>query len=286
MARAPDPDGLRYARYWEPVLAGATGRLLERIEVEATGRSHGPPAAMTLLDLGAGTGSLAFSAAERWPQARIVAVDASAGMLSVARHRVAERWPDEAADRFGWLAADASSVPLDDASVDVVASSFMLQLVPDRRAVLREAWRVLRPGGVLGFVTWMADELSMAADIEFDEAVYDLGLDDPEAARSDDEGEDYESTAEAQSDLDAVGFEDAIVRQDRLQHAWAPAEYRTFKEEYDERDLFESLAAADRARLRRRVDERWSGLPDEAFVLDAPLISVTARRPRLRGEGR
>ena len=84
-------------------------------------------------------------------------------------------------ERFEWIVADAAAMPLADASVDVILCAFMLQLASDRRAVLREVGRVLRPGGWLGIVTWLADELALAPDLEFDEAVYDLGLEDPEA---------------------------------------------------------------------------------------------------------
>src|SRR3989304_3978142 len=58
--------------------------------------------------------------------------------------------------RFVTAAADA--IPLPEASVDVAVSSFVLQLVPDRLAALREIRRVLRPGGRLAYATWLADD--------------------------------------------------------------------------------------------------------------------------------
>ena len=274
-----DPDALRYATHWEPVLAPSGRRLLERVVAVDAGRSAVGSQRPTVLDLGAGTGSLALAAAERWPGAHLICVDASAGMLSVARHRVASRGPGGAPASFEWLAADAAAMPLADASADVVLSAFMLQLVPDHRGVLREARRVLRPGGVLGFVTWLAEDLLLDADAEFDEAVYDLELDDPTVDRHEPDADEYESLAEAEADLVATGFAEVMVEADRLGYTWTRGQYRVFKEEFDERELMTSLSTADRARLLARVDERWAALPDAAFAMSAPLVSATARQP-------
>ena len=43
------------------------------------------------------------------------------------------------------------AIPVDDATVDVVISNGVINLAPDKRAVMAEAMRVLRPGGVLQF---------------------------------------------------------------------------------------------------------------------------------------
>jgi SAM-dependent methyltransferase len=281
---SPDPDSLRYAEHWEPVLTAPSARLLERVATrlrdpgaESRRQPDGAEPRL-LLDVGTGTGSLALAAAALWPGATIVGLDASAGMLSLARHRAVASWPGQS-ERFRWLAADAAEMPLGDASVDVAVSSFALQLVDDRRAVLREIGRVLRPEGLFGFVTWLRDDAWMAPDVEFDEAVYDLDLEEPEADAREPEEREYEDPGEAAAELEAEGFVAVEALSDSLEFRWRRAEYRAFKEEYDERDLLESLSAADRARLLARVDERWAALPDDAFVLRAPLVWATARRP-------
>jgi SAM-dependent methyltransferase len=53
----------------------------------------------------------------------------------------------------GALIADAAALPLDDASVDGVLCSNLLEHTPDARAVIREIERVLRPGG-WGYISW------------------------------------------------------------------------------------------------------------------------------------
>ena len=274
-SRPPDPEALGYEVHWQPVLAGPVLRLLDRLHGAAdalltiAGATSGQPP--TLLDVGTGTGNLALAASSRWPGASVVGLDASAAMLSVARLRGSQR--------ARWLVADAAAMPLATSSVDVVASAFVLQLVADRRAVLEEACRVLRPGGSLGFVTWIADEVVMVADAEFDEAVYDLELDDPEPGFREPKPGDYEDLEEARAELVSAGFADVDVRSDELRFTWSRDGYLDFKEAFDERDLYETLADADRARLRARVLERWERLDADAFTLHAPLVSALARRP-------
>ena len=277
-APAPDPAGLRYARHWEPVLAAPGARLLERVAalLELSAAASTPA---LVLDLGTGTGSLALAAALRWPSARIVGLDASAAMLSAARHRTAEEGAPAGPGRFEWIVADAAAMPLADASVDVVLCAFMLQLASDRRAVLREVGRVLRPGGWLGIVTWLADELALAPDLEFDEAVYDLGLEDPEAEVEAPPPDDIADAATLRAELETAGFTAVDAQPDRLEFGWSRREYLDFKADYDEWDLLDSLSSRDRSRLRERLVERWAALPDEAFTLRAPLVAATARWP-------
>jgi SAM-dependent methyltransferase len=232
-----------------------------------------------VLDLGTGTGSLALAAARRWPSARIVGLDASAAMLSVARQRTEDDAAPAGPGRFEWTVADAAAMPLADASVDVVLCAFMLQLASDRPTVLREVGRVLRPGGWLGIVTWLADELALAPDLEFDEAVYDLGLDDPGVDAEVPPPDDIADPATLRAEMETAGFTDVDAQPDGLEFGWTREEYLDFKASYDEWDLFESLSSGDRSRLRERLAERWAALPDEAFTLRAPLVAATARQP-------
>ena len=267
--RPPDPDSLRYARHWEPVLAGPARRALARIT----------PVPGTFLDLGAGTGSLALAAAARWPAASIFALDASAGMLSVARQRAADEGHDP--ERFTWLPADAADIPLDASSVDAVASSFVLQLPDDRRAVLAEVRRVLRPGGVFAFVTWLAEELELPAEKRFLDVLEALGIEE----EAEEEGfrnprpRDFHSLEQARDELAAAGFAGIEVGLDELRHAWTADSYLAYKEHYDEHELFESLDAAVRERLRSELAQRLAPLPAAAFELRGPLVTAVVRRP-------
>lgn len=272
-----DPDARRYQEHWQPVLDAAARQLLQRVDAATRPLPH---AISVVLDVGAGTGALTIPAARCWPGARVLGLDATAGMLSMARERASRLDRSGPTARLEWLVADAVSMPLEDASVDVAISSFVLQLVGDREAVLREIHRVLRPGGTLGFVTWMAEDVQMPADIEFDEAVYELELDEPDPAFRESKPGDYQSIDEARTELLRAGFRgaDIDVRPERLSYSWSREGYLGFKRGFDERELFDTLDSRDRSRLVERLLERWAALPDSAFTLQAPLVSAVARR--------
>jgi malonyl-CoA O-methyltransferase len=105
-----------------------------------------------VVDLGCGTGHGALALAARWPDARVIAVDASPGMLEqAARH--------DPAGRCERLCAEARALPLPDASVDLVFSSLMLQWCDDLDAAFAEVARVLRPRGLFTFTTLGPDTL-------------------------------------------------------------------------------------------------------------------------------
>ena len=97
----------------------------------------------TLLDLAAGTGDVALAARERGA-GRVVLSDVNPAMLSVAQGRALDRGLVEG---LAFLCADAERLPLPDRSVEKVSIAFGLRNCTDKAAVLREARRVLRPGG-------------------------------------------------------------------------------------------------------------------------------------------
>jgi ubiquinone/menaquinone biosynthesis C-methylase UbiE len=99
-----------------------------------------------VLDVGCGTGVLTREARRRvGPDDRVVGLDLNEGMLAVA----ARTEPT-----IEWRPGDATSLPFDDQSFDAIVSQFALMYFPDRTAALREAWRVLAPGGRLAIASW------------------------------------------------------------------------------------------------------------------------------------
>jgi ubiquinone/menaquinone biosynthesis C-methylase UbiE len=97
-------------------------------------------APLAILDVGCGTGRLLRAAGSRWPQARLLGVDPSEGMVSQARRRL----PDASI-----YPASAEMLPLPDACVDLVVSSFSFHHWSDQRQGLKEVTRVLTPHGRL-----------------------------------------------------------------------------------------------------------------------------------------
>lgn len=262
----------RYARWWAPVLAPSARSLLDHVADVLAGR---PDA--TILDLGTGTGTVAAAALARWPDVRVIGVDSSARMLSLAEAAAAAV---PAPGRFKALPADAAGLPLADASVDAVTSSFVLQLVDVRRA-LAEAHRVLRPGGVLAVVTWVGPDAPFEPDLALDDALDELEIDVPEDG---DEDEDdgtpgHFATADELADLvRGADFHGIEVVERALRHDFDPRTYGEFLEEYGERALFESLEPGDARRLRRLTDRYLRDLDPEQFRWQTPIVTVTARR--------
>jgi arsenite methyltransferase len=99
-----------------------------------------------VLDLGCGAGTdLLIAAQMTGPAGRVIGVDMTATMLERAHQSATEIGLANVELHESLIEA----LPLDDASVDVVISNGVIDLVPDKDAVLDEIDRVLRPGGRL-----------------------------------------------------------------------------------------------------------------------------------------
>lgn len=96
------------------------------------------------LDLATGTGDLALLIAERHPEARVIGVDPSGGMLDVASKKVQKAGLE---GRIELRLGDAQHLEIEDASVDAISMAFGIRNVPDRPKALREMARVTRRGG-------------------------------------------------------------------------------------------------------------------------------------------
>jgi SAM-dependent methyltransferase len=104
----------------------------------------GLEAGETVLDLGSGAGLDCFLAAERvGAEGRVIGVDMTEEMLALAEQNRAKLGTSNVEFRRGLI----EEIPLDDATVDVIISNCVINLSPDKDAVFREAFRVLRPGG-------------------------------------------------------------------------------------------------------------------------------------------
>jgi ubiquinone/menaquinone biosynthesis C-methylase UbiE len=260
-----------YRDWWGPVIAPAAVQVLDDLELPA-GSSH----PFDLLDVGTGTGVLAVAALERWPGARVVGIDPSGRMLDLAVDAARRRSP-ALAGRLRTIVAAADRMPLPERSVDVAVSSFVIQLVPNRAAALREVLRVIRPGGHFACVTWQDDELRFEPDEAFSDAMDDLQIIPPPDER---DVHPYTSPGAAAAELRRAGFRGVRARQAWLEHRFTPEGYLDLLEHWIDRELFAGLDAETRQQLRIVALGRMGDLPAEAFVWRRPLVRVGGRRPR------
>src|SRR5690349_18423026 len=98
----------------------------------------------TVLDLGSGGGiDVLLSATRVGPTGKVYGLDMTDEMLALAR----ENQQKAGATNVEFLKGTIESIPLPDNSVDVIISNCVINLSGDKDAVLREAFRVLKPGG-------------------------------------------------------------------------------------------------------------------------------------------
>jgi arsenite methyltransferase len=98
----------------------------------------------TVLDLGSGGGFDCFLAADKvGPGGRVIGVDMTPEMIERARGNAEKGSYGNVEFRLG----EIEQIPVSDGSVDIILSNCVINLSPDKPAVFREAFRVLKPGG-------------------------------------------------------------------------------------------------------------------------------------------
>ncbi len=142
LRRRFDRAAARYDRF-AGVQREVASRLLDRLDLIRVEPER-------VLDLGAGTGDGAAQLVQRYPRARVIAVDFSWSMLRQSRKRETGCSP---------ITADAFQLPLAPGSIDLVFSSSTLQWCVPLAGALREILRATRPGGLLMFSTYGPDTL-------------------------------------------------------------------------------------------------------------------------------
>jgi ubiquinone/menaquinone biosynthesis C-methylase UbiE len=139
-----DPNGINdrerfdewsktYERSW------MQGVLFDRVHRRLLASLPEPFSPESILDIGCGTGRLLRRLGARWPGAQLVGVDLAEGMVAQARAQT----PGAAIE-----VGRAEALPLPDASVDLVTSTVSFHHWTDQARGIREAARVLRPGGL------------------------------------------------------------------------------------------------------------------------------------------
>jgi SAM-dependent methyltransferase len=154
-------------------------------------------------------------------------------------------------------------------------SSFVLQLVPSRARALREAHRVIRPGGWMTWVTWLASDRLFAGDRIVDEVLGEAGFDPREPDRR---PGDLASVGAAVAGMRRAGFRNVRAEAGSHDHPWDPEGFLGFLEHFDEETTFEELGD-DRERVRGRLLERLATLSQAELTLRLSVVYVVGRVP-------
>lgn len=125
---------------------GVQGKILDNVLRHLEWDGNG-----TLLDIGCGSGALAIKAAKKYPQAKVAGVDYWGVEWDFAQSQCESNARIEAvSDRTVFQKGDAANLDFPNAYFDAVISNFVFHEVrsqPDKLALIREALRVLKPGG-------------------------------------------------------------------------------------------------------------------------------------------
>ncbi|GAC1476578.1 MAG: hypothetical protein PVSMB3_20500 [Candidatus Dormibacteraceae bacterium] len=260
MAILADRYSLRaeaYDELWSPVIRPVGERLIGHLPL--IGSSH-------IIDVGTGAGALLAGIQRAAPNANILGVDRSEGMLRLARQR-----------HSGPLALmDAQNLALSDNRFDAAVVAFVLFHLPHPERCLNEVRRVLKPGGTVGTVTWGPEKLPPANKI-WDEELKAAGARVLELPAADNRAC-CDSPEKVTALLEQTGFILTRVWSESLEYRWRPEDHFEYQTRSSSRLLLESLAAPERETCLRRLRVRLSDLHDGQYVYQGEVVMATARK--------
>jgi ubiquinone/menaquinone biosynthesis C-methylase UbiE len=246
-----------YERFWSPVIRPAGERLISQLPIQA---------ASSIIDVGTGAGALLPAIRRAAPSATILGVDRSDGMLRLAR----ERHP-------GWLALmDVQKLALPDNRFDAAVAAFVLFHLPKPELCLGEVHRVLKPGGIIGTVTW-GEERTPTAGAVWDEELEAAGAHVIELPAVDNR-ECCDSDEKVTALFEQTGFLVTRVWSESIEYRWRLDDYFEYQMRFTSRLRLLSLDERDREACLRRIRKRLSGTDDERYRYSGEVVMATARK--------
>lgn len=142
-----------HARIWQD--AGAQGDAMLRQSYHDVLKAHLSVSPQAILDVGCSVGMSTFALQAIYPEAAITGLDLSPYFLAIAQYRATTLADRQALPTpIRWLHAPAEATGLPDTSFDLVSAHLVFHELPQAAAIaiLREARRLLRPGGYLAIM--------------------------------------------------------------------------------------------------------------------------------------
>jgi SAM-dependent methyltransferase len=257
LARIYSAQARVYAERWSPVIRQAGERLLEALDWRGARR---------VLDIGTGAGTHLPDIRRLAPDAWVLGVDRSPGMLELAR----PQW-------IPLALMDGMNLALRAQSFDVALVIFMLFHLPDPLAALRGVRHVLRPAGTVGLVTW-AEDPDVGASKVWDAELDALGAREPEPIlRQHELMNTIDRMARLLSD---AGLVTRKLWLERLQHTWDVESLFALHTGFGRaKGKLDSLDGPTRAGFLERMRGQLAGLPEEAFRYRGTVVCSVACRP-------
>jgi SAM-dependent methyltransferase len=251
-----------YDALWSPVIRPVGERLLGHLPLSR---------AKNIVDVGTGSGALLPVIQKASPIAIVLGVDNSEGMLRLAKEKHA-----------GPLALmDVQKLELDDNQFDVAVVAFVLFHLPRPELCLAEVNRVLRPGGVIGTVTWGVEHVPPAEAIWDDEleesGAHVLGL-----PAADNRGC-CDSPEKVATLLGQAGFGSIRTWTEPLHHQWRPDDFFEYQLRGAALLRLLSLAPDERDSCVRRVRNRLLGQGEDQLVFKGELVLATGVKADISG---
>lgn len=125
-----------------------------------------PGGAVNALDIACGPGDFTFPLAIRYPQGRIVGLDASPEMLLLAE-RTRKLAGLSIRNRISFVEGDMAAMSFDDGSFDIVTGGYALRNAPDLDDALGEIYRVMAPGGTAAFLDFSRSPVPVLSALGF-----------------------------------------------------------------------------------------------------------------------